>query len=176
MHPSLLPVVLVLALVTPSLVVVDLRQRRLPNPLVALAALGLLVSCLAVLGAGPPGGTGTVLRAVATATATGVVLVALAACGGLGTGDAKLGAVLAGAAALLDPAGPLLAALVAAVCGGVGAVAVAGAPRRRAARAQPGPPPLAVPYGPALLAGWWAVALAETAGGATTVLTIVAPP
>ncbi|GAB2967424.1 prepilin peptidase [Frigoribacterium salinisoli] len=176
MHPSLLPVVLALALVTPPLVVADVRRRRLPNALVASGALGLLASCLAVLGAAP-GGAVTVLRAVAAATAVGVLLVAVAICGGLGMGDAKLAAVLTGAAALLDPAGPLLAGLVTAVCGGVSAVAVAARGRRRAARALPDPPrSLAVPYGPALLAGWWAVALAETAGGATTVLTIVAPP
>lgn len=177
MHPTLLPVVLALALVTPPLVVVDVRRRRLPDRLVVVAALGLVVSCGAVLVAGP-GGAGAVLRASGTATATGVVLVALAASGGLGMGDVKLGAVLAGAAALLDPAGPLLAALVTAVTGGACAAAVAVACRRRAARgALPGPPrSLRVPYGPPLLLGWWAVVAAETAGGATTVLTIVAPP
>ena len=185
MHPHLLPVVLALAVVTPPLVLVDLRERRLPNPLVGTAGLGLATSCAAALVSGGPGAGPSVARAGTAVVACGGVLLVVAVVGGLGMGDVKLGAVLGGAAALVDPHGLPLAALVAALAGGVGAVAVAVAvPRRRGGRGPRGgrapgllpERPASVPYGPALLLGWWVVVLAETAGGATTLVGTVAPP
>ena len=177
MPPSLLPVVLVLAVVTPPLVVTDLRERRLPNPLVAAAALGLVASCAAVLASGTDGAAASVGRAAAAVLGGGGALLVLALAGGVGMGDVKLGGVLAGAAALIDPAGVPLAALVAGTAGGVGAVVVAAGRRRDGC--DPGllpERPASVPYGPALLLGWWSVPLAGTAGGATTLLGTVAPP
>ena len=177
MPPSLLPVVLVIAVVTPPLVVADLRERRLPNPLVAAAALGLGASCAAVLASGADGAAASVGRAALGVLGGGGALLVLALAGGIGMGDVKLGGVLAGAAALVDPAGVPLAALVAGTAGGIGAVVVA-VGRRRGGH-DPGLLPerrASVPYGPALLLGWWSVCLAETAGGATTLLGTVAPP
>lgn len=172
--PSLLPVVLVIALVTPPLVVADLRERRLPNPLVAAAALGLGASCAAVLASGTDGAAASVGRAALAVLGGGGALLVLALAGGVGMGDVKLGGVLAGAAALLDPVGVPLGALVAGLAGGIGAVVVAVGrghdPGLRPER------PASVPYGPALLLGWWSVPLAETAGGATTLFGTVAPP
>jgi len=173
---SLLPVVLVLAVVTPPLVVTDLRERRLPNRLVAAAAFGLAASCAAVLASGDHGAA-SVGRAALAVLGGGGALLVLALGGGVGMGDVKLGGVLAGAAALVDPAGVPLGALVAGLAGGIGAVVVA-AGRRRGER-DPGllpERPASVPYGPALLLGWWSVPLAGAAGGATTLFGTVAPP
>ena len=175
---SLLPVVLVLAVVTPLLVVADLRERRLPNRLVAAVALGLVASCAAALASGTDGAAAaSVGRAAVAVLGGGGALLALALAGGVGMGDVKLGGVLAGAAALVDPAGVWLGTLVAGLAGGIGAVVVT-AGRRQGGRDPSLLPerPASVPYGPALLLGWWSVPLAGTAGGATTLLGTVAPP
>lgn len=153
-----------LALVTPALVGHDLVERRLPNRLVAGAAAGVLVAWAAALASGRGA---AVLDSVVAAALAAALLGALALSGGLGMGDAKLGVVLVASAALLDPVGPGVLVVVSAVAGAATAAVV---------RRGPVADRRAVPLGPALLAGWWAVVVARTAGGATTVLTVVAPP
>ncbi len=131
-----------LAAVTPLLWRTDLREHRLPNRLV-LPSLALAL--LAAVAAGTVGDWTPLLAGLAT----GAVLVALSLVGGLGMGDAKLGAALA---LLLGPLGAeavTLALLLAVLAGGV--AGLAGLLVRRVRRGQ------AIAFGPFLLAGAWAV-------------------
>jgi leader peptidase (prepilin peptidase)/N-methyltransferase len=92
-----LPALFVLALVLAPLVVIDIEVHRLPDRLVAVAALELasLLALTAALRDDWP----AYLRALASAGLVGVLLfaVALAARGAFGLGDVKLAAVLAAA-------------------------------------------------------------------------------
>jgi len=131
-----------LAAVTPLLWLADVREHRLPYRLVlpnlALALLAALAA--AALGDGSP---------LLAGLGTGAVLVVLSLVGGLGMGDAKLGAALALTLGSLGVE-PLLLALLLALLGG-GAVSIAGIVARRLRRGQ------AIAFGPFLLAGAWAV-------------------
>ena len=131
-----------LAAVTPLLWLADVREHRLPNRLVLP---NLVLAMLAALAAGALG-DGTPLLA---GLVTGAVLVALSLVGGLGMGDAKLGAALAPTLGALGVE-PLLLALLLALLGG-GAVSLIGLAARRLRRGQ------AIAFGPFLLVGAWAV-------------------
>ncbi len=134
-----------LAAITPLLWRADVRERRLPNRLV-LPNLGLaLVAALAALAAGALGDWTPLLAGLVT----GTVLVALSLAGGLGMGDAKLGAALALLLGALGVEAAVLAMLLALLGGGV--AALAGLLVRRLRRGQ------AIAFGPFLLAGAWAV-------------------
>ena len=88
-----------LALVTPSLVVIDLRQRRLPNVLVVPGLAAVLVDgCWAAVSS-----PGLLLPAAATTSIIGVVMLVLHLVGGLGMGDVKLSVVMAGCLSLVSP-------------------------------------------------------------------------
>ncbi|MGA0566588.1 prepilin peptidase [Rathayibacter sp. KR2-224] len=133
---------LYLALVTPELCRVDLAEHRLPNALVlpgfAFASVGAVFGWLAS-GRAP---TGAVLAVVVV----GGFFALLAATGGLGMGDVKLGAVLAlagGAASVVVVIGAVVLGFVGA---GVSALAVL------AARGGAGN----IAFGPYLLGGFWA--------------------
>ncbi len=147
--PALIPA-LYLAAVTPELVRVDLRSRRLPNVLV-LPGYGVLVG--ATVGAGVFAGR-IPWEVPAAAGAALAFLLLMNVLGGMGMGDVKLAGVLAGALALVSL--EVAAAGIAAgfLLGGLGAV---GAIIRRGSirgltRAQ-----RSIPFGPFLLAGYWLV-------------------
>lgn len=125
--PGLLPV----ALLTVPLVLVDVRERRLPNVL----TLPLLVlTAVPVLSAG----------ALAAVLGTGVALWMLHGSGGLGLGDVKLGAALAPPLAQLGADRVVLAPALAFVLAGVWVLVL----RLRAER---------MPFGPFQLAAFWLV-------------------
>ena len=139
----LLPVLLPAVVLGVLLAVLDLRCRRLPDPLVAaLAAVVCPPLAAAALALGEPGRLG---RAALAAVLVGAVHLVAALLGGLGLGDVKLAAVLgfplgfvgwpAVAIGLIVPhlaAGPVAAVLL-----------LRGRVRRRSA----------LPFGPALLVG-----------------------
>lgn len=149
--PALIPA-LYLAAVTPELVRVDLRSRRLPNVLV-LPGYGILATSAVVAwiaSAQPPR---QVLVAVA---ATAAFLMLMNVLGGMGMGDVKLGGVLAGALAFVNI--EVAAAGIAAgfLLGGFAAfgVLLSRGRVRGLTRAQ-----RSIPFGPFLLAGYWVVVL-----------------
>lgn len=102
--------VMAVAAVTPALIRIDLVSRRLPNPLVGLAAAGLAVSTAMQA---VEEGVGSALEPWAWAAGWSLATFVMAIAGALGMGDVKLGAVL-------------VAALTG-VTGGAGAGAGAGA-------------------------------------------------
>lgn len=126
----------------------DVRERRLPNPVVVLATIGLMAPlALASLSWGSATRLGWSLAAAAVLM--GVTFIAWwCAPGAIGGGDVKLTPSAAFLAAWVHPvAGPLLFTLL--VCGAVvitGAVALA---RRRAS----------LPFGPILLGAGWIAAV-----------------
>ncbi|MBS3177496.1 MULTISPECIES: prepilin peptidase [unclassified Pseudoclavibacter] len=137
-----LPVMVALAIVTPRLVVTDVREHRLPNPLVVFAALGLLLACCLdwLL-------TGSLdVVAIVIGVLVGAVLLLCSVLGGLGMGDVKLGAVLAAAAALVHPSLAALLVFLAVLFGGLQSIVVLACTRDRRR---------SIAFGPALLAGYW---------------------
>ncbi len=131
-----------LAAITPLLWRADVREHRLPNRLVLP---NLALALVAALAAGALGDWTPLLAGLVT----GTVLVALSLAGGLGMGDAKLGAALALLLGALGVEAAVLAMLLALLGGGV--AALAGLLVRRLRRGQ------AIAFGPFLLAGAWAV-------------------
>lgn len=131
-----------LAAVAPRLVIVDLREHRLPNRMVVpVLALGTAVLVIrAILG------ESVVVPAVA-ALVFGGLLLALAVGGGMGMGDVKLAAVIGLASP--DPILAFTAPVAGILLGGIAstiALARGGRDRR-------------IAFGPYLIAGW-AVSLA----------------
>lgn len=131
---------LYLAVVTPELVRVDLREHRLPNvltlPGVAIGAAVWLVESLAL---------GRVAFApVAAGVGYAAVLLVLSLLGGMGLGDVKLGAALGFGSwvSFVGVVSPVLAFLA----GGLASLAVL-ARRGRGRR---------MAFGPYLLGGFWA--------------------
>lgn len=138
---------LYLAVATPLLTVIDIREHRLPHGIVlpgyAAVALGI---AMAVVG-------GNDLVPILACGLVGIaVFGSLALAGGMGMGDATLAGVLAFAAGLSSPAIACGALVVALVLGAVSAIVAV-----RQARA-------AVPFGPFLLAGYWITLAASSAG------------
>ncbi|MGX5682544.1 prepilin peptidase [Schumannella luteola] len=149
--PTVLPA-LYLAVVSPALAAIDVREHRLPNVLVlpgyGAAALGLGGEWL-VSGAVP-------VTALVAGTAYAGALLMLSMLGGMGMGDVKLAGVLGLSAGLASPDAALLSPVAAFLLGGA-AAAVA------LARGKPG----SIPFGPYLLAGYW-IALVISRGGSST--------
>jgi leader peptidase (prepilin peptidase)/N-methyltransferase len=153
-----LPAFLLLAALAPALIVVDLRWRRLPDPLTLpaypAAALLLAVGALAI-----PGGTRHFLSALAGMAAAWLffALIALIHPAGLGWGDVKLSGVLGlylgwlGEAAV---AAGLLGAFVLAALAGLGLIAAGRATRKSQ-----------IPFGPFMLASAIAVIAASGLAG-----------
>ncbi len=142
---------LYLAAVTVPLVVVDVREHRLPNVLVLpgypVAALGLVGEWIR---------TGQVpLVALVAGVASALFLLGLSLGGGMGMGDVKLAGVLGLTAGLLGITPAVVSPLAAFLLGGVAALVVA-VRRGRGAR---------IPFGPFLLAGFW-IAIAIELGSA----------
>lgn len=152
---------LYLAAVTAALVQYDLRELRLPDALVLPGAAFVVVG--AVWSSLRPGGGQVAVAALACGAATLVGFAVLASGGGLGMGDVKLAAVLAGAlAAVVAERGPPLGEVVTVVgCWAVlsfvaGAVVAWAAVRGRGSR-----PRLSaeLPFGPVLLGTFWGFVL-----------------
>jgi len=153
-----LPAFLLLAALAPVLTVIDLRWRRLPDPLTLpaypAAALLLAAGALAV-----PGGTRHFLSALAGLATAWLffALLALVYPGGLGWGDVKLSGVLGlylgwlGAAAV---AAGLLGAFALAALAGLGLIAAGRATRKSQ-----------LPFGPFMLASAIAVISASGLAG-----------
>lgn len=150
-----------LAVVTPTLIRADLREHRLPNKLVGIAAAGLGVALLGewLLAGSVP--TGALLAGVAA----GFFYLMLSIAGGMGMGDVKLSAILAGGAALVSLSTAVAGFLLAFVIGGVWALAVllmrgmrrSTGTRKRRPRDDDGAraPGSNIPFGPAMLLGHW---------------------
>jgi leader peptidase (prepilin peptidase)/N-methyltransferase len=146
-----------LALVTPSLVVIDVRLRRLPNVLV-VPGLGA-----AVIDTGwysVASGRFPVAAVLATVIIVAAMLV-LNLLGGLGMGDVKLTAVIAGCLSLDSPWTAVAAVMLAFVLGGVYSAVIL--VRRRADRAR------RIAFGPLLLISFWAVIVSLAAQAASVV-------
>ena len=153
-----LPAFLLLAALAPALAVIDLRWRRLPDPLTLpaypAAALLLAVGALTI-----PGGPRHFLSALAGMAAAWLFFALLAFIhpAGLGWGDVKLSGVLGlylgwfGAAAV---AAGLLGAFVLAALAGLGLIAAGRATRRSQ-----------IPFGPFMLASAIAVIAASGLAG-----------
>jgi leader peptidase (prepilin peptidase) / N-methyltransferase len=153
-----LPAFLLLAALAPALAVIDLRWRRLPDPLTLpaypAAALLLAVGALAI-----PGGPRHFLSALAGMAAAWLffALLALIHPAGLGWGDMKLSGVLGlylgwlGAAAV---AAGLLGAFVLAALAGLGLIAAGRATRKSQ-----------IPFGPFMLIAAIAVIAASSLAG-----------
>ncbi|GIF07676.1 hypothetical protein Asi03nite_52140 [Actinoplanes siamensis] len=121
------------------LTLVDLRELRLPDPLIAALALGAGIP-LAVLA---PGRIAAALLAAGLVGAAYLMIALLPGRGlGLGLGDVKLGAVLALVLGLAGGWPAVVAGLLLAHLIGAGVAVVALATRRRV-----------FPFGPALLLG-----------------------
>ncbi|WP_434318009.1 prepilin peptidase [Leifsonia sp. P73] len=152
---------LYVAAVTAPLVQYDVRELRLPDALVVPGAAFVVVG--AVWSSLRPGGWPVAVAALGCGVAALVGFAVLASGGGLGMGDVKLAAVLAGAlAALVAERGPPLGEVVAVVgcwvvvtflAGVAVAWAVAGGRgSRRLLSAE-------LPFGPVLLGTFWGFVL-----------------
>jgi leader peptidase (prepilin peptidase)/N-methyltransferase len=145
--PALIPVAY-LALVTPWLVVIDIREHRLPN---ALVLPGISVGLSSCAGEWVVSGRVPVAPLVAGVAYAGFLLV-LNLVGGMGMGDVKLAAALGLASWTLSVA--VLSPVMAFLVGGLVSLAllIAGKRGQRIA------------FGPFLLGGFWvAVALVALA-------------
>lgn len=131
-----------LALVSIPLMVIDVREHRLPNWLVLPGYLVLLVAMAGVWLT-----TGN-FPWVALAAAIGyfVFLYLLAWLGGMGMGDVKLAGVLGGASGLHSLQAALIAPIAAFMLAGVVSLAVWAVTRSMKTR---------IPFGPFMLAGLW---------------------
>ncbi|MGN6501566.1 MAG: prepilin peptidase [Pseudolysinimonas sp.] len=142
---AFIPIVYLIA-VTPALVRTDLRERRLPNRIVLPGiVVGLIAAAL------QPG-----LMPLLAALGYAGLLLVFALAGGVGMGDVKLAALIG----LGCPAaGVALGAPIAAFLLGGAAASVALVRRGRRAR---------IPFGPAMLAGYWVALLLWLAGSGTS--------
>jgi leader peptidase (prepilin peptidase)/N-methyltransferase len=159
----LMPSVLAVAVAAPLLAYVDLRAHLLPDPVTlaasAVATVALATGCLATAH------LRTLLAALGIGLATSALFVGAALVGGgLGLGDAKLVFVLSATATAVGLSGAVLLPVLALLLGGVTALflVVTG---RRDRKAH-------LPFGPALIAGWWLAVLWE--GAALSALPVVA--
>ena len=143
-----------LALVSPSLVSIDTRLRRLPNVLVVpgLAAVLIDVAWFSVASARFPA------AALLTTSILLAAMFALNVVGGLGMGDVKLTAVIAGCLSLDSPWTAVAAVMLAFMLGGVYSAALLA--RRRGGRNR------RIAFGPVLLLAFWTVMAALAAQAA----------
>ncbi len=131
------------ALVVPALV--DVREHRLPNPMVAAgAAVGLFASVATALVGGDVDVVGAAIGALLFATPP--LLLHLVAPRSMGFGDVKLAAVLGAALGLIDPLDALVALTLASLIGSAAGLVA----RRRT-----------IAFGPALVAGAVVTVVAE---------------
>ena len=134
-----------LALVTPSLVILDLRVRRLPNVLVVPGLVTVLVDGVwaTIASATMP------LAACVTTAIIAAAMLAFNLFGGLGMGDVKLSVVIAGCLSIVSPFLAVTAVTLAFFLGGAySAVLLL---RRR------GQGSMRIAFGPVLLLAFWLV-------------------
>ncbi|SKA99487.1 Type IV leader peptidase family protein [Agreia bicolorata] len=142
-----------LALVTPSLVIIDLRQRRLPNVLVVPGLGAVLIDgCWASVSSGE-----FPVPAALTTSIVAAVMLALNLVGGLGMGDVKLSVVMAGCLSLVVPILAVSALMLAFLLGGAYSAALL--LRRRELRGR------RIAFGPLLLSAFWAVVALRALSG-----------
>jgi leader peptidase (prepilin peptidase)/N-methyltransferase len=148
-----------LGIVTPSLVTVDIRLKRLPNVLVVPGLVAVLVDA----------GWATVDRGEIPASAllaTSIVVAAMFALnlmGGIGMGDVKLSAVIAGCLSLVSPWLAAGAVMLAFMLGGAHSAVLMLCHRGHHGRR--------IAFGPVLLVAFWAVVvLLLFAGRAASIL------
>jgi leader peptidase (prepilin peptidase)/N-methyltransferase len=136
-----------LALVTPGLIVVDVRLKRLPNVLVVPGLVAVLVD------AGWAAAAEGELPVFALLTTSGVMaaMFALNLSGGLGMGDVKLSGVLAGCLSLASPWVALAAMMLAFFLGGAYSAVLMLRHRGHHGRR--------IAFGPVLLVAFWVVAI-----------------
>ncbi|MGO4690903.1 prepilin peptidase [Glaciibacter sp. 2TAF33] len=137
-----------LAVVTAPLIAIDAAEHRLPNRLV-LPGYAFALAGVALSGAAG----GIPLEALVAGAAYFIFLLLMNLAGGMGMGDVKLAGVLGLALGVISAAaavaGVMVAFLLGAVAGAAALLARGSGPRTR------------IPFGPFLLAGYWAsVALA----------------
>lgn len=134
-----------LAVVSPSLVVFDVRVKRLPNVLVVPGLVTVLIDSAwySIVIASFP------LQALVTTVIVVAAMLALNLVGGLGMGDVKLSAVIAGCLSLVAPSLAVAAVMLSFFAGGAYSAVLLlrrrGQSRRRIA------------FGPVLLVAFWAV-------------------
>lgn len=131
-----------LAVVTIPLVVIDVREHRLPNWLVVPGYAVVLVS---MLGLWLTTGNFPWL-ALVSAAGYFVFLYLLAWLGGMGMGDVKLAGVLGGASGLVSLTAVLGSVVIAFVAAGLVSLAVWAVTRSLKSR---------IPFGPFMLMGFW---------------------
>lgn len=143
--PAAIPL-LYLAAVSPELTRSDLFRRRLPNrmtlPGYPVAAIGLIASWLH--SGDPP------VLALVSGLSYFAFLAVLAVAGGMGTGDVKLAGLMGMAAGLLGPLEAVLSPVLAFTLGGLVSAVMLARGRRHAT----------IPFGPFMLAGFWAAVAA----------------
>jgi leader peptidase (prepilin peptidase)/N-methyltransferase len=140
--PTLL--LLYLAAVSPSLIIADITERRLPNRLV-LPGYPVVAAVMLIFWAS---GASIPPTAVIAAVAYFMFLLALCALGGMGMGDVKLAGVLGFAAGSLGTDVALLSPVFAFAVGGSASVIAL----YRGIGST-------VAFGPCMIAGFWAAAL-----------------
>ena len=142
LEPHSIPLVAVAA-VTPALVRLDLRERRLPNRMVVPAiVVALLAVGLGWLVTGEPP-----VIPLLSGAAYFVFLLILALFGGMGMGDVKLAAALGLAAGGLGASVALVSPLLAFLAGGVAGIIGLASKQRTIA------------FGPFMLGGFWGAVL-----------------
>ena len=141
--------VVAVALVTEELVRADIAEHRLPNrlvlPLYPLVLLSL-VADWAATGSDP-------LMGLGSGAVWFVFLLLLCLAGGMGMGDVKLGGALGLCLGVVGAVPAILGLVLAFVTGAIGGMVVLLRPT--AGSAVPGPS-RRIPFGPFLLAGFWA--------------------
>jgi leader peptidase (prepilin peptidase)/N-methyltransferase len=147
-HPAIVGA-LYLAAVTPSLTREDIRSHRLPN---ALVLPGYCALAAGVTWRWSQSGAVPWAELASVGVAVGALLL-MNVLGGLGMGDVKLGGVLAGTLALISPGHALVGLVVGFLLGGVASVVVLVSAALVAGSGVRG---RSIPFGPFLLAGFWA--------------------
>lgn len=151
--PATLPANVLLAAGSALLAVIDVRERRLPNPLVLATLVGEAVLLLPVAAASDRWSALARAPAAAAAVFGGLLLTAVIAPSAIGMGDVKLGAVVGLALGFRGWHQVLSGLLVAFALQGaltVVLLAVGKADRRSG-----------IAFGPALLAGTWIALIAS---------------
>ncbi len=146
---------LYLAAVTPELVRVDLRSRRLPNVLV-MPGFGVLAAAAVVAWIASDQSPWQVPLAAGAALA---FLLLMNVLGGMGMGDVKLGGVLAGALALVSLEAAAAGIVAGFLLGGVASVCLL---LRRGSVGGLTRAERSIPFGPYLLAGYWLVVVLQS--------------
>ena len=138
-----------LAVITPPLTVIDIRQHRLPNALTAAGAMWALLCALAIAIDARAWQPLLMSSLTGLACAGGLLLLAFVSKGGMGMGDIKLAGVIGLVMGLIAWTDAVAAIVWAFVLGAVISIVLI-----FIGKAKRG---TAVPFGPMLIAGAWLV-------------------